>query len=280
MKAAFSLFVLTALTHIPVASAQITYTYVSVDYPGAAYTQLNGINSTGAIVGTYATTVAGNTAYSFLRSPDGSTTPLLAGTPSYASGISDTGVIVGWVAKTGFILSKGTYTPVESPKYITSLTAISSKNQIVGNFYDGFQEYYGFETSGGKLVELPYYEKEPVRPLGINSAGTTVGFPESEELKGFILPAGGTYQLVQYPGAIFGTQLAAINDAGVSAGIQYTTNSSYGQGFTYNGTTFSDVVYPGSTNTTPLGINNSGVVVGFYFGTDFVVHGFIATPVP
>lgn len=279
MKVLYSLFPLTALVFAPALPAQTTYTYASVDYPGAAYTQLNGINSAGEIVGIFGNTSAGNAAYSFLRSANGSYTPLLANTASDATAISNSGVIVGSANYSGFIISHGDFTPVSSTKYITFLSGISSKNQIVGYFFDGFEEYYGFETIGGKLVELPYYENEPVRPQGINGAGTIVGYPEAEITKGFILPAGGVYQLVQYPGAVFGTQLAAINDSGVSAGIQYNTNSSYGQGFTYNGTVFSDVIYPGSQNTTPQGISNSGVVVGFYFDASSVAHGFIATPI-
>ncbi len=279
MKVFYSLLPLATLALAPLAHAQTTYTYASVDYPGAANTQLNGINSSGTIVGTYLQTPTGNTAYSFLRSPDGNFTPLLVGVPSESTGISDSGIIVGSVGKTGFILSK-TYIPVQSSKYATYLRGISTNNLIVGTFNDEHGTGYGFEIQEGNLRRLPYYNEGPVAPFGINSAGTIVGFPESTANGAFILPVGGTFQILEYPGAVFGTNLSAINDQGVSAGSQFGSPSGYAQGFTYNGAVFSDVVYPGSVGTYPYGINNNGVVVGLYYDSNFVTHGFIATPVP
>ena len=38
--------------------------------------------------------------------------------------------------------------------------------------------------------------------------------------------------------------------------------------------------FPGASETYLAGINNEGQIVGRYYGTDGVEHGFIATPVP
>ncbi len=154
---------LMALASAALAPAQTTYTFETVDYPGAGYSQLNAINSSGAIVGRYSPATIGATVYSFLRSPDGSFKQLLPGTPSSVSGISDSGVIVGSVGKVGFILSN-TYTPIKSPNYITFLQGISTDGSIVGAFNDGHGTSYGFETQGGNLRPLPYYNEAPVSP--------------------------------------------------------------------------------------------------------------------
>ncbi len=159
MKVAFSLLPLAALALTPFAVAQTTYTYISVDYPGAAYTVLNGVNSSGTIVGAYSWTVAGYPLYSFLRSPEGSFTPLLVGTLSNATGISDSGVIVGSAGSTasnrrvGFILSNR-LNLIDSSVYSSSLNGISTNSSVVGAF-EGLGGAHGFVTVGGKLSQLP-----------------------------------------------------------------------------------------------------------------------------
>lgn len=35
---------------------------------------------------------------------------------------------------------------------------------------------------------------------------------------------------------------------------------------------------PGSVQTLPIGINDAGQIVGWYTGSDFVLHGFLAQP--
>ncbi len=87
--------------------------------------------------------------------------------------------------------------------------------------------------------------------------------------------------MIQYPGAVQGTNLSGINDAGVAVGFQFgSPPESHAQGFTYAGGVFADVVYPGSIGTYPYGISNSGVIVGSYFDSKGISHGFIATPAP
>ncbi len=56
--------------------------------------------------------------------------------------VDHSGVIVGAVNAAGFIISEGKFTPVTSSKYVTYLSGISSKNQIIGYFYDRRQEYF------------------------------------------------------------------------------------------------------------------------------------------
>lgn len=202
MKPICRLLPIVTFAFAPGAFGQTTYTYTSVDYPGVGYTQLNGINSSGAIVGVYRISSVGNVSYSFLRSPDGSSTQLLAGTSSNAAGISDSGSIVGSVDKVGFILSPG-FTPVKVSNDVTALNGISTNNSIIGTFDNGSGVYYGigFETVSGKLMPLPFYDELSVTPRGINKGRTIVGDPNGNPEVAFILPPGGTYQIVEYPGS-------------------------------------------------------------------------------
>ncbi len=272
---------------LPAALAQQTYTYISIDYPNApSNTYLTGINSQGDVVGSY----SGDSkkglplGIGFVRSADGTFYTLEdASNPQqyFASGISDSGVIVGAYptrkGQTGFIDVRGSFQNFTLPSGVTYLTGISTNNAIVG-----YSNNAGFERDvSGELVFLPYLNGFAVAPYGINSLGTMVGVNNSSVIglraDGFILPSGGTYQTVDYPGAIY-TALSGINDAGVAVGYSFTSAGLYSS-FLYSQGQFTTIAYPGSNQTMAGGINASGVIVGTYYNADNSRHGFIATPV-
>ncbi len=272
--------ILALLVTSRVSLAQQTYTFVSFDYPGAIETSCGGINWKGEIVGSFATS-APSEEKAFLRSANGTFSTLLGGKAAgaSASGINDSGAIVGSISGTGngeagYVLSRGGLTPVSAPKYETELTGISSNGMIVGAFsIPDSEDRFGFEIVDGKIQQLPLLGGVGVLPLGINSAGTVVVFDD----EGFILYAGGSYQQIQYPGDGIPSFVSGINDSGVVVGSHTKSNSSLGQGFTYFQGTFNDVVYPGSLGTLPSGISNTGVIVGNWEDTKGF-HCFVATP--
>lgn len=75
------------------------------------------------------------------------------------------------------------------------------------------------------------------------------------------------------PGA---SLVLGINNAGQVIG-QYSPNGSE-LGFVYSHGTFTSIAPPGSTFTTPLGINDSGEITGAWFDSNGNEHGFFATP--
>jgi len=76
--------------------------------------------------------------------------------------------------------------------------------------------------------------------------------------------------------SISGTVASAINKSGAIVG--YYTTGGVDHGFLYSGSGYTDVFYPGSGLTEALGINDNGVVVGFYMDGPSVTqpnfHGF------
>lgn len=271
-------FLLT-LALVPVALAQVTYSYVSVDYPDSSNTYLSGVNSAGDTVGAYlycSGILCYPSFYSFYRSANGTFTPIVPNSSSFAAGISDSGVIVGGTGSYGMIIYHSQFHAVGSAQDPVALTGVSTNNLIVGTS----AKYGAFEISGGKAPQLPSYNGQSISVTGINATGTIVGYAEDgETLTGLLLPPGGSYQVINYPGANPETQLTGINDFGTIVGTQFD-DLSIPKGFTYANGVFSDVVFPGMGQLWATGINNNGVVVGYYVNPMYgTVHGFIATPV-
>jgi hypothetical protein len=109
---------------------------------------------------------------------------------------------------------------------------------------------------------------------GINTAGTVVGFDGVSNA--FSLPKGGSptslLPAVNTPAMAFG-----INDKGAIVG-QYTSGGTT-PGFLLNSGTVTTINAPTGSNANVVnaqGINNNGLIVGFYVGNDGNQHGFTA----
>lgn len=161
-----------------------------------------------------------------------------AGTGTNINGISNTGVTVGFDTPDGVSFSNFTANPATS-------TAASPLN-INGAF--------------------------TAMAFGINSAGTVVGTDGNGNA--FSL-RGGTVSTFIPPG---GTSASAfgINDLGTIVG-QYATAAGSALGFIRAGSTYITInPSSGPDLVDPQGINNSGLIAGFYVGNDGQDHGFLA----
>jgi hypothetical protein len=150
------------------------------------------------------------------------------------NGISNTGTVVGFTTSNG-ANNNFTANPLQS----TNATALNINNNTAA------------------------------MANGINSAGTIVGSDGNNNA--FFLSGGNVVSFVPNngaPAAAFG-----INDHGLIAG-QYTNGATM-PGFVLNGQTVTTINAPsGSDVVNAQGINNNGLVVGFYVGTDGNDHGF------
>src|SRR5216684_4553333 len=122
----------------------MTYTYTTLDYLGPYRTFLYDINNQGQIIGQY-TTYGVNFLYS---TSDGTFTPLPnldnpfgPSTYAYATGINDSGQIVGYWngnGPEGFIYSNGIFTDLRDPNPFgvtaTLPNAINNLGEIVGSY--------------------------------------------------------------------------------------------------------------------------------------------------
>jgi uncharacterized membrane protein len=210
----------------------ITFTFTTIDSPGATNTLAGGINSLGHIVGYY----------------------------TLADGIFH-----------GFLDVGGTFSAINDPNATsgTGASDINGTDQIVGsyNFTDpshSLEGAHGFLLSGGVFtaIDYPAVGVTSTTPVGINDSGDVVGlYRQNSAGTGFLL-SGGTYASITYPGGCC-THANGINNAGQIVG-QYKTpdDTAPAQGFLKAGAVFTTINYPAATATQLEGINNAGDIVG------------------
>jgi probable HAF family extracellular repeat protein len=150
-----------------------SFTFTTLDVPGASTTSAAGINSRGQIVGFY------------FDSVDGS--------------------------EHGFLYDAGVFTTIDVPLGAgTSLIGINARGQIVGDFSDGGMQR-GFLDDAGVFttLDVPFPDARGTLARGINPRGQIVGFyavgpPEMADapVHGFLYDAG-VFTTLDVPGAIF-----------------------------------------------------------------------------
>jgi uncharacterized membrane protein len=244
------------------------YNYISLDYPGASYTQARGINNAGDIVGLtgFPSSQPG------FKLSGGTYTAL----DRWAFGINNSGQIVG----IGFVLSGGSYTEVAYPgawesypgQKTTWAEGINDAGIIVGDYPESSSVELGFVLSGGTYTRLAYPGATYTRAYGINNSGQIVGemYGPGIDLQGFLLDDG-TYTALPY-------RAYGINNLGEIVGEHD------GHGYLLSGGSYTYLDYPGAAFTWANGINDLGQIVGVYANIDEVPgpfpHSFLATPVP
>ncbi len=281
---AWGLAVATTLVAVgPRANAQTdltAWTFTPVDVPGAARTNVRGMNGAGQIVGHY--TSGGVTRGFVLR--DGVFTPIdLGGAGGFTSarGINSEGDIVGTfrvppAATRGFLLRSGVMSEIVYPNAAyTQPDDINAAGDIVGYYLAGGVEH-GFLLRNGvySTVDVPGALLTNVR--GINSEGEMVGIYEAMDLldgkrraHGFRLGKDGTVTTINGPSAP-GGNANGINPRGEILG-EYTA-SGIRYGFLLNGSEMISLSYPGAAITRPWKITPDGqYIVGFYND----LHGFV-----
>jgi hypothetical protein len=165
-----------------------------------------------------------------------------------------------------------TFTPIVDPANPTFTEALGVNNSgtVVG--------YGNASTPNGFVLTPPLMFTRQNFPNasggtqvhGIDSAGNTVGSYATGGVTSGYYQSGATFRTVNAPGTAF-NQLLGINQAGTTAAGYATTDASGAtlqQPYTYNISTgvfsFLSASLPTNINSQATGINNSGMVVGFY----------------
>ena len=279
--------VLGAALALLAAPASAVYVFNTVDYPGAVFTDVRGINNLGRLVG-YAS-LDGVNYFSFTYA-GGTFSPLPpAAVPTSALGLNDAGTIVGAVMsppapERAFILSGSTYTVFTRPGWANvEARAVSNAGLVTGFSYETdasgtFLTSSGFiyNPASGAFTDIPIAGAVLTIAQGINAAGQVVG---SATLPGgaqaFLREPGGAITMFQVNGAP--TRARGISDTGLITG--FITFGVVQQGFIGNSSGFQILTVPGATNTFPESVNNAGQVSGLWHDAAGNTHGFIATPV-
>jgi probable HAF family extracellular repeat protein len=274
-----------------------SFSFTTIDVPGAAATYAFGVNDAGQIVGFFRE--ASRKGHGFLRTATGAFTTIDvpgAATTS-AMKINRAGQIAGTFADArgkfhGFLRAPtGTFTTIDVPGAIgTFAQGINNAGQIVGAFTkpdtafaqpdSGVQAFlpHGFlRTITGALTTFGV--PGAANTTAINSAGQIVGtFADAAgRFHGFLRDPTGTFTTIDapVPGAT-GTHAFGINDSGQTVG--FFGEVARGHGFLRTATgVFTTIDVPTAIHTHALGISDSGRIVGAFEDAAGKNYGFVAT---
>lgn len=236
-------------------------TFTTIDFPGATFTRAIGINRYGDIVGDYILNASGSSnQHGFLLQGGVFTSISFPNADNtIAEGINKNGDIVGWYVDPkgthGFLLRGGVFTSVDFPgaDAFTQAWKINDGGEIAGRYEGGDSKFHVFTLSNGSFSSVPDFPGAlQVAPGvftedgGLNNVGDIVStYCDSNPCTGF------------------GTLL---------------NGEGHVHGFLLSGGVFTTIDFPGAVSTHPLGVNDSGDIVGFYFDTSLRAHGFLRTP--
>ena len=240
-----------------------TFSFTTINAPGAAFTSATGINNTGQIVGSYDVSYENpelfNTdfaSFAFVYTNGHFTTlmdPQFAApfpyAETFANGINDAGQIVGNGNKDPypdsiiFLDTKGNFT---NPAIATGFegataTGINDGGQIVGNYFTGY-----VSNDGSYVSTLHGF-------LDTNGSFTNIDAP------GAARATGGETCWCGW------TSANGINDAGQIVGTYYDSVGA-AHGFLDTNGSFTNIDAPrGTGGTSAKGINDAGQIVGTYY---------------
>ena len=255
-------------------------------FPGFTFNSGQGINDAGVVVG-----ISGAEAVRW----DGTTVTglgfLPGGTFSYANGINNSNVIVGYADDTSgnmraVTFSGGVATALNLPGTGYSLAnAVSNSGIIVGESSvnpDGINPI-AFRYSNGVATQISLFGGGTRSyALGVNDAGTVVGFGNSVlGERGFVATGNSPMSIGVLPG-FTGSRARAINNFGVVVGS--VSKPGEGRAVIFSGGVLTDLnsLLPSGSGWTLLeatGINDAGQITGSGLFDDGV-RGFVLTPVP
>jgi probable HAF family extracellular repeat protein len=232
-------------------SGSPSYSYTLLNYPGTLSTLAEGINlgATSAKVEVVGGINLNNDAVDGEGETEGGFIAHLSGTKTFTE----------------------TYQALNDPHIpvYQGALAINDSGDIVGTYLDASGDFHAYEKVGSKFTNLdvPFSGASNTTAYGINNSGEVVGaYEDASGLSHAFTLVSGTYTSFDYPGATQ-TLATGINSVGEIVG-EYGNDSGW-HGFSLSGTTFTSFDYPGgSTETGPIGINDSGAIVGFYCVTE------------
>jgi uncharacterized membrane protein len=272
------------------ANVSATYSYQTVDYPGASLTIIWGLNDFGQISGEYQTGGAPPShAWAYrdghfeTLDPDG----LFGDRKAAAGGPNDLGTLYGAYADAsthehGFMIPWwGQVETVDFPGHLNSnVDGINLFGAIAGVYWDADGAFHGMLRRYGRDTPIDVPGAHETYPLGIGNSGEIVGYWDDDPASthGFYRGTNGRFSSIDVPLAGPGGTVAfSINDVGQITGY-YTNPAGALHGFIEKNGKFTYVDVPGALYTIPTQINNFGVIAGQYFDTTGKRHGFVATP--
>jgi hypothetical protein len=161
----------------------------------------------------------------------------------------------------------------------TQVTGINNAGNTVGFWVDTSGANHGFTDFGGVFTSYddPLSSASPIftQFLGVNDADGVAGFYNNAagNSEAFTFSSG-AFTPVTPPNTTSATAID-VNNSGEVSGFDVSSINGDTCGFLDNGGTFQELLYPGSSFTQFLGLNNNSLVVGVYEDSTGTNHGFV-----
>lgn len=279
-----------------------SYTFKEVVYPPGLPAVVNSINNHGDYVGVYLDALGEihgfvniDGEYQTVDHPEGEAT--------YVQAIDDAGVAYGdFQAGDGsyhaFSYADGEFSamsiaPELNPDASVGGAARQHSGVICGVLTSDENGRQGFIFDGNDTELIDYPESFSTYIFGMNSLGETVGAyltayltQQAAPKKGIKRDADGTLHVLPTPEKAHSVMAYDISDSGTITAQWFPSDSSYELGFNPDAPQgmiieddeYFDFRYPDAVHTGPVGMNDQGVVVGFFDDNKGTRRGFIATP--
>ena len=213
--------------------------FTRIDFPARGATNLFDINDRGQLVGNFRPFPCSDSEplRGFLRDGRGrfTTIQIPGARQVQALGINDRGQVVGdYLAADGtthgYLRDHGRIITVDGPAGAAGATVsdINDHGQMVGLYYDPAGEFHAFSLRGGRYTSIDAPGVTYTLPFGVNNRGQIAGLTAAalpltaaSDAHGFVLRdgAGGPLTPVDVPGAVFGTAVFDISNAGAVVGV-------------------------------------------------------------
>lgn len=269
--------------------AATTYSFTEVNYKGDTFTQLLAINNNNVIAGYHGSGLDPanpNKGFTYTTAGGFVSQNYPGSAQTQVIGINDSNDASGfWVDAKG-----NNYSWYQAGGLFRSPTFPGTKfNQFLSFNNNGEAAGYSQDSAGNfhpyvwnrANIYASYLLPTAVsaQATGKNNIGAIVGFfIDSKNLTHGFQLYNGVFHEFDFPGAT-STQCLGTNDSNEVVGT-YTDTSNNVHGFYWKATVYTSLDDPNGIGSTIInGINNAGILVGFWGNTGAgISHGFIATP--
>jgi hypothetical protein len=275
----FALAVASLVAAPGVSRGGTTYSYMTLDVPGATSTQAFGISGD-VVVGSYEDSQG--VTHGFSETGGAYTTLDVPGATSTTANGVDGGTVVGTYTGLyqgvfgyyGFTESGGNYVTLSDPLGTDTYAEGIDGGNVVGIYENG--GYYGYIENNGIYTTLNDPSGNGItEPHGI-SGNTVVGVLAGPNFQGFS-ETGGVYTALDDVADGSSEVYAAGIDGSTVVGFYNADAADHG--FVETDGIYTALEVPGAINTSPYGISGN-TIVGSYADDEGNTNGFIAAPVP
>ena len=273
-------------------SAQTSFKFAAINFPGSKSTTANGINNANVIVGSYVSTAGHNFGFR-LQNGHFTTINVPGSTQTLAFGINDLGDVVGAYSlpgtpsqpanEHGFLLHNGVFKTIDFPgAQFTQADGINKFGTIVGSY----ENAHGFVLQGGKFrtVDAPTNGNPATNLTGISNLGEITGDVFSgDNFRGFWIVGTSDLDFLK-PFLARDNIVEGANGRGDIVGcninlafLAHNPESGEVEG-SERFPTLRTIMPFGGNNSCAMSINYARAIVGWFSDAQFTQHGFLAIP--